>query len=125
MIRKFTFLVESTEIINNIEEDLKTMIQNSLKNSDYKSVDDFMVAYKEDAESNPIEGLINSSDIYDFYLKYQPEVDEVLNKADFYSKSPRELNTFGLYDYVIIATKEAVSLIVNDFGKKEEQETDF
>lgn len=124
MIRKFTFLVESTEI-NNIEEDLKTMIQNSLKNSDYKSVDDFMEAYKEDAESNPIEGLINSSDIYDFYLKYQPEVDEVLNKADFYSKSPRELNTFGLYDYIIIATKEAVSLIVNDFGKKEEQETDF
>ena len=67
-----------------------------------------------------INGLINDSDIWDFYIKYKDNIDELLNKDGFYEKSPEELNIFSLYDYIIEGTKEAVKVKINSFGQTEE-----
>lgn len=54
--------------------------------------------------------FVENSDIYDFYLKYQTDIDSLLSDNDFFDKTPVELNIFSLYDYVINGTKESVKI---------------
>lgn len=77
------------------------------------NVQNFIDEYLED-DDTVLEGFVESSDIYEFYLKYQSDIDTLLSEEDFYDKSPAELNTYSLYDYVIEGTKEAVNLCMKD-----------
>ena len=118
MIRTFSILEAMEEIVD-LEKDLKSMIENSIKTSDLKTVEDFISAYKADPDKYQINGLINDSDVWDFYIKYKTEIDEILNKDGFYAKSAEDLNVYSLYDYVIEGTKDAVKVKINSFGQKE------
>ena len=95
-----------------IKGDLKKMIEKSLSSSDEKTIKNFVDSYIRDSEKNQIEGLINDSDIYEFYLKYRNVIDEILSKDNFYEKKPSELDSFSLYDYTISGTKFAVKKII-------------
>jgi hypothetical protein len=119
MIKKFTYFTENVEV-KDLQGSLKSMIENSLKTTDSKTVEEFIRAYKEDPESTQIQGLINNVDIYDFYMKYQDDIDELLNSSDFYSKTPKEMNVYSLYNYTIIGTKNAIKLALDNFENKEE-----
>jgi len=127
-MKKFSFYLTEAEEIKvdaSLKDDLMDMIKKSLNTSDSKTVDDFIEAFKKDPAKNQIEGLINDADIYDFYLKYQDDIDKILSDSNFYEKSPKELNVFSLYSYIIIGTKEAVNLIINSFGKEEQPKAEF
>ena len=126
-MKKFTiYLKESSEDSQSrdIKQEIRDMIRKSINTSDTKTVNDFIAAYKKDSDANQIEGLINSADIYDFYLKYMDQVDEILSNNDYFKKSPDESNVYSLYDYVVIGTKEAVNYIINGLGS-EDNRTDF
>ena len=88
-------------------EEVKSMINKTIENSggEYKT---FIETFIKATEDIKIEGLINESDIYDFYLKYRNQIDEVLNDIKFYTIPPSEENVFGLYDYMIKGTNEAI-----------------
>lgn len=107
-----------------IKEVLIELIEKSLNTSDIKTFEDFIEAFIKNPEETQIEGLINDSDIYEFYLKYRNDIDEILSEVNFYDKKPSEINVFGVYDYIIRSTKEAVSEIVkmikSDTGSKTE-----
>lgn len=105
---------ENNASYDEIIEDLKKMISDSLNTSDEKTIKDFIDAYLRDSEKTQIEGLINDSDIWEFYLKYRGVVDQVLSEIKFYEKPPSEMNTFGLYDYVITGTKMAIKELIGD-----------
>jgi hypothetical protein len=51
----------------------------------------------------------NESDIYEFYLKHQIDIDSLLSDEDFFDKNPSESNIYSLYDYLIEGTKESVN----------------
>ena len=72
----------------------------------------FKESFIKDPKEVKIEGLINDSDIYDFYLKYRNEIDELLGDINFYDEVPSEINVFGLYDYITKGTMKAVEEIV-------------
>jgi hypothetical protein len=59
-------------------------------------------------EDTILEGFIEESDIYEFYLKYQTDIDELLTDKEFFDEMPSKLNVYGLYDYLIEGTKKAV-----------------
>lgn len=103
-----------------IKEVLLELIEKSLNTSDAKTFEDFIEAFIKNSEETQIEGLINDSDIYEFYLKYRNDIDEILSEVNFYDKKPSELNVFGVYDYIIKSTKEVVSetikMIKSDLG---------
>jgi hypothetical protein len=88
------------------------MIEKSLKTSDSKTFEEFVSAFIRNPEETQIEGLINDSDVYYFYLKYRNDIDELLSKIKFYDEVPSEITSFSLYDYVIKGTKKAISEIV-------------
>jgi hypothetical protein len=92
-------------------DEIKSLIESTIDKSggEFKT---FIESLVKDPEKFKIEGLINDSDIYDFYLKYRNSIDEVLNDIKFYDEIPSELNCFGLYDYTIMGTLRSVQEFV-------------
>ena len=91
-----------------LKDELTEMIKASLNTEDDKTFEDFIDAYNKNPEETQIEGLINDSDIYEFYLKWRNDIDEILNDIKFFDESPSESSTFGLYDYLIKGTERAI-----------------
>jgi hypothetical protein len=96
-----------------LKEEVKSMIEKTIEKSggDFKS---FVDKFSKSPDDTKIEGFINDSDIYEFYLKFRNDIDELLNDIKYFNEVPSESNTFGLYDYIISGTEKAVSQIVKD-----------
>ena len=90
-----------------IKDEIKSMIEKTIENSggEFASFIDKFVKEPEDVK---IEGLINDSDLYDFYLKFRNDIDEILNDIKFFGNAPSEINAIGLYDYLIKGTQKAI-----------------
>ena len=118
MIKRYRqFITEAnesnSEISQEIKDNLKEMIENTIKKSggDFNS---FVEKFVKEPEETKIEGFINDSDIYEFYLKFRNDIDELLNNIKYFNEVPSESNTFGLYDYIINGTEKAVYEIVKE-----------
>lgn len=112
-MRKFTTYIKEAEEYTNLQKELTEMIKASLNSNDAEVFNKFLSAYKENPEGNQIEGLINSADVYDFYLKYQDDIDNVLYENKFFEETPISLNVMSLYEYVVEGTKKAIILVIN------------
>lgn len=90
-----------------LKDEIKSMIEKTVENNggEYSSFVDGFVKNPEDVK---IEGLINDSDLYDFYLKYRNDIDELLNDIKFFGSAPTSMNSIGLYDYMIKGTQKAI-----------------
>ena len=98
--------------------------QTPIKNSggEYSS---FIESFIKDDDVK-IEGLINDSDVYDFYLKYTDDIDVILNDITFFDESPSNQNVFGLYNYLVLGTNESIKEIVKnlyELNKNSEKDT--
>lgn len=94
-----------------VKDAVKSMIDSTIEKSggEFSS---FVESFIKNPEDVKIEGLINDSDIYEFYLKWRNDIDEILNDVKFFNDSPTEFNAFGLYEYVIKGTERSVEEIV-------------
>lgn len=121
-MRKFTNLITESDDASKyteVTDKIKKMIENTIENSGGE-FNTFVDSFIKDPEDVKIEGLINDSDIYDFYLKYRNQIDEVLNSVKFYQTSPEEMNVFGLYDFMIAGTLRAVEEFVKMLSEETE-----
>lgn len=119
MVKKFLqYIKESDETeeqkssnFDEISNEIKSMIEKTIENSggEFSSFIDSLLKNPEDVK---IEGFINDSDIYDFYLKWRNDIDEILNNIKFFSEIPTDINAFGLYEYVIKGTERSVFEII-------------
>jgi hypothetical protein len=89
-----------------VVDEIKSMIEKTIKNSGGE-FNSFVDSYVKNSEDVKIEGFINDSDIYDFYLKWRNDIDELLSDINFFDEVPTENNAFGLYEYVIKGTQKA------------------
>jgi hypothetical protein len=105
-------------VVDDISNDLIQMIEKSLNSSDSDTKEEFISAYLRDQEKNQIEGLINDSDVYEFYLKFRNTIDEILSKENFFEEKPSDLESFSLYDYLITGTKKAIIKVLEMLNKK-------
>lgn len=113
---------EPTGNFSDIRAEVREMVEKSLNTTDIKTVGDFITAYVREPEETQIEGLINDSDVYDFYLKWRNDIDEILSNVNFYDEVPSEMSCFSLYDYIIKGTKRAVEEVVSDISRESGQE---
>jgi hypothetical protein len=89
-----------------LKDELKSMIEKTIEKSggEFESFKEKFIKSPDDVK---IEGLINDSDIYEFYLKFRNDIDELLNDINYFDEVPSESNTFGLYEYIINGTERA------------------
>jgi len=128
MIKKYLqFIKEADEVVENqpvesndnsgkyteLKDEVKSMIEKTIEKNggEFKSFVDKFIKSPDDVK---IESFINDSDIYEFYLKFRNDIDELLNDIKYFNEVPSESNTFGLYDYIINGTVKAVSQIVKE-----------
>jgi len=99
-----------------VKDEVKSMIESTIEKSggEFNSFVDSFVKNPEDVK---IEGLINDSDIYEFYLKWRNDIDEILSSVKFFDENPNDVNAFGLYEYVIRGTERAIEEIVKMISK--------
>ena len=97
---------------NEIKEEVKSMIESTIKNSGGE-FNSFVESFVKNPDDIKIEGFINDSDVYEFFLKWRNEIDEILSSIKFFDKLPSEFNAFGLYEYVIKGTQKAVEEVVS------------
>lgn len=100
-----------------LKGEIKSMIEKTIEKSggEYSQ---FVDSFAKNPEDVKIEGLINDSDIYDFYLKYRNDIDELLNDLKFFGNAPSAVNAIGLYDYLIKGTQKAVEESVKILASK-------
>lgn len=100
-----------TDISQEIKDELKSMIEKTIDRigGDFNSFTDKFIKEPDDIK---IEGLINDSDLFDFYLKWRNDIDPILNDIRFYDQSPTKLGVIGLYEYVIKGTQKAIEEVV-------------
>lgn len=103
----------SLERFPDLVEEIRSMIGKSLGSEDDRVAEDFIRAYNRSPEDNVIEGLINDSDVYDFYLMWRSDVDDVLSAVNFFDEVPSEVKVYSLYDYIIKGTMRAVQELVS------------
>lgn len=114
-IKKLQYFIEKRE--DSLEKEEKTyerltkgvndLVRRNLSKSDFKTRKDLVTAYLRDEGKNPIEGFINDSDIYEFYLKYRDDIDDLLLDLRWFDEVPTENNIYSIYDYIILSTKKA------------------
>ena len=93
-----------TELVSGI----KKLISETTGSENEETIKGFIKVYIKNHEEKEIIGLINDSDVYDFYLKYMSDIDEVLNIVNFYDEAPNSLEIYSLYDYIVEGSKVAV-----------------
>ena len=103
---------------NELKVEIVKMIEDSLKGAtetvNMIDIENFISDYiSSGKDANMIDGLIEDNDIFNFYLKHQSSIDELLNDSGYMGESPTTNNVFSLYDVVIDGTKEAILLILN------------
>jgi hypothetical protein len=98
---------EYQELIDAVNELVRKTVEQT--GGDYKQLLDNYIQNPEDVN---IEGLINDSDIYDFYIKHRTEIDALLNTLGFYGETPESIGSFGLYDLVVTGTRRAIDEVV-------------
>ena len=103
-------------LIESIENNIKVSENENVNLRDIENfVDDYLSSGK---DANMIAELTDDNDIFNFYLKFQSEIDELLNDDGYMGKSPKENNVFGLYDIVIDGTKSAILSLLEDIKEE-------
>lgn len=83
------------------------LIDGTINSSELVNYQNFINKYIEDPDT-VIENFVEDSDVFNFYLKYKGDIDELLADKEFFDKSARENDIFSLYDYIIVGTRESV-----------------
>jgi pectate lyase len=109
-----------------VKEELIKMVQKSVNSDDQNLFMEKIESIIKNPKDSTIEGLIQDADIYEFYLKYRNELDEILSKNDFFEKLQdfqKETNCISLYDIVVKGTLEAVITLVSKIKEDLSTET--
>ena len=105
-----------SELIEMIEETLKNIKNAEITMTDLEDfINDYISAGK---DANMIDKLVEDNDIFNFYLKFQSEIDELLNETKYMDESPSNNNVFSLYDVVIDGTKQSILDILESIKDK-------
>jgi hypothetical protein len=115
MIKKyFEYIKEdkNSDKYQELKDKVISLIQDTVdEEKQYDSVEDFVDSYvkKGDVE---IRGLIKQDDLYQFYLDWRNDIDEILNNINFFDEIPSKMNSIGLYDYIITGVKKSVKEVI-------------
>jgi hypothetical protein len=114
-----------SEINKDIKEDLVKMVHNTINSEEQNDFMEKLDSVIRNPKELSIEGLMQDADVYEFYLKYRNELDEILSKSGFFEKLQefqKENNSISLYDFIVKGTLEAVKLLVEEIKSDISQE---
>jgi hypothetical protein len=110
---------------NSLKRGVILVIEQNLPENEKENIDSLKKVLKDIREKEidnlKLEGFIENSDIFNFYLKYQNDIDELLNDENYFDIIPKANVIFSLYDIIIDGTKKAINYIVEIIEKEIEK----
>lgn len=114
-MKKFSLILEKlSEVLNyddsmiDLQNDLTEMVEETTNSDDVELQKELINSYINDTDTNII-GLVNDSDIFDFYLKHRNNIDLVLSEVEHFNNSPESMGVVNsVYDYIVLSTKIGV-----------------
>jgi len=95
-----------------LKEDLLEAIESSMNSSDLIDLQNWIGKFEDGDSSTIIDSLTDDSNIYDFYLKHQDDIDAVLGENSWFDNKMNSLNISSLYDAVVEGTKEGIKFTI-------------
>jgi len=102
-----------SSVYSEIKDAVKKMIEDTIEKGGEFS--DFISKFLKNPKDVKVEKFIR-----DFYLKFRNDIDEILNKINFYSETPEDSKAFGLDEYVIKGTERAFKEVVTMLKNQKE-----
>ena len=101
-----------------LKDDLMEYVKKSSKGKDQEFIKKWVEESKNENEEKTVtlEGLIQDIDLYEFYLRYKEDIDNILKKEGYFEDHQEHKNVSGLNDYVINGTKKAISLCMKEMS---------
>jgi hypothetical protein len=104
---------------NYLKEGVLTIVENSMNSTEeLVDVQNFINDYIENPDTVNLIGFIENGDIFDFYLKYEMDINNLCEEKKYFDQKP---NVNSLYQYVIDGTKfsflECLKLIQKDYSQ--------
>jgi hypothetical protein len=96
------------EKFNSIKRGTLSLIEKSTKAEELVNVQNFISEYISNPDKGTLHEFVENNDIFNFYLKYQSDIDELCNEEKFFEDAPSKNQVFSLYDFIISGTKLAV-----------------
>lgn len=94
------------------------LLDKTVDSSELLDLQNFIKSYLEANKSSYIIGLNDDSEFFEFYVKYQAELDELLSKDNFFTESPKKIGVVSVYDYVVKASKKALHLMLTNISEE-------
>ena len=99
-----------TDKYNSLKRGVIDLLDKTIKEPEKPaSIQNFLDTYEKSPETTVIEEFVEDGDIFDFYLKYQVDVDELCKDKGWFDKPLKEYEILSLYDTITIGTKFAVT----------------
>jgi len=97
-----------SEQYSSLKKGILSLVEDSVKTDELIDIQNYIDKSSVDIDSSNLIGFVDDSDIFDFYFKYQVDIDELCNNNSWFNKTASEENIFSLYNYVIFGSKFAV-----------------
>jgi hypothetical protein len=97
-----------SEDYKSLKRGILDLLDKTLKTDKLVDVQNFIDGYIKNPEKTTIEGFVDDADIFDFYLKYQNNIDEACTNNKYFENAPMKNNMYSLYDIVIDGSRFAV-----------------
>jgi hypothetical protein len=76
--------------------------------SNKNQVESFIKEYINNPEIGKLDEFVEDGDIFNFYLKYQSDIDDICNNNNWFDESPKSKNIFSLYSLILEGTRFGV-----------------
>jgi len=95
-----------------LKKDILDAIESSMNSSDIIELQNFIGNFESGDSNTVIDSLTDASNLYDFYLKHQDDIDAILGENNWFDNKMSTLNLSSLYDVVVEGTKKGIELTV-------------
>jgi len=98
------------------------LIDDTIESEELVDAQNFMNDYIQNPESGKLNDFVENNEIFNFYLKYQADIDEICNNKNYFDNTMKQRNIFSLYDVLMdgtkFAVKECMSILYNEIFQK-------
>jgi hypothetical protein len=95
------------------------LIEKTIENyNDLINIQNFINDYTNNIQSVILEEFVEDMQIFDFYIKYQVDIDYLCEKLNYFNEPPKNKNINSLYSFVIEGTKFSVIEIMKILEKE-------
>jgi len=97
-----------------LKEDLLNAIESSMNSSDLIDLQNWIGKFEEGDPNTVIDSLTDDSNVYDFYLKHQDDIDAVLSANNWFDNKMSTLNISSLYEAIVEGTKQGIKFTIEE-----------